>query len=106
MRLYLPKSRIKKVNVELTDFKNTRVLSHTDEDEVSKVLEKVTNKEKAGHDVIRNEIVKYCSPNIEPFLVDIFNRSINQGVFPSSLKVAKVIPLYKQAGNGPSPRPF
>ena len=29
-------------------------------------------------------------------LVDIFNKSIDQGVFPSSLKLAKVIPLYKK----------
>ena len=87
---------IQKRKCKIERIKRTMVLSHTNEDEVSKVLRKLKNKKSAGHDGISNEILKCCSPIVEPFLVDIFNKSIDQGVFPSSLKLTKVIPLYKK----------
>ena len=57
---------------------------------------KMKNKKSAGHDGISYEILKRCSPIIEPFSVEIFEKSIDQGVLPSSLKLAKIIPLYKK----------
>ena len=42
------------------------------------------------------KILKLLSPTISPVLANIFNVCAREGYFPSELKVAKVIPLYKK----------
>ena len=49
----------------------------------------------AGHDEIRASTLKSVSPYIVEPLAYIWNLSISQGVFPSKLKIANVLPLYK-----------
>ena len=34
--------------------------------------------------------------NLTPVLTNIINNSISQGAFPDSLKIAKIIPLFKK----------
>ena len=48
-----------------------------------------------GHDEIRASTLKSVSPYIVEPLAYICNLSISQGVFPSKLKIANVLPLYK-----------
>ena len=60
------------------------------------------NKKSSGHDGISNEILKCCSPVIENYLTNCFNNCIEKQFFPNSLKIAKVIPLYKK-GNANDP---
>lgn len=45
---------------------------------------------------LNNWIVKRISCNIVDILSTLFNRSIIEGIFPESLKVATVIPLFKK----------
>ena len=49
----------------------------------------------AGHDEIKASILKSISSYIIDPLAYICNLSLNQGVFPSELKTANVLPLYK-----------
>ena len=49
----------------------------------------------AGHDEIRASTLKSVSPYIVEPLAYICSLSISQGVFPSKLKIANVLPLYK-----------
>ena len=77
-------------------FEKTFVLEPIALDEISKIIKSMKNKKSTGHDGINNEILKCCSPVIEPYLVEAFNDSIQCGIFPDCLKVAKVIALYKK----------
>ena len=83
-------------------FEKTMVLNYTNQHEISKILAKMKNKKSSGHDGISNEILKCCSPVIENYLTNCFNNCIEKQFFPNSLKVAKVIPLYKK-GNANDP---
>ena len=77
----------------------TMVLRQTDEVEIGKILNKMKNKKSTGHDGISNEILKCCSPIIEKYLSEAFNKCILERRFPNSLKIAKVIAMYKKGDN-------
>ena len=80
----------------IPDFEKTMFVHPTNEKEISEILRGLKNKKSSGHDGISNEILKCCSPIIEPFLVKIFNQCIENCIFPDCFKIAKVIPLYKK----------
>ena len=48
-----------------------------------------------GYDEINTSILKYISENIVDPLVFLCNLSLQQGIFPRELKLANVLPLYK-----------
>ena len=41
------------------------------------------------------QVLKYISNIVSPILSELINKAVTEGVFPQSLKVARVIPLYK-----------
>ena len=47
-------------------------------------------------DNISNKAVQLAAPFIKKSLCHIVNLSISQGIFPSKLKMAKIIPIYKK----------
>ena len=49
-----------------------------------------------GHDNISMKIIHQSFQNIVQPLVTIINTSLSTGVFPESLKIAKVIPVLRQ----------
>ena len=49
----------------------------------------------SGEDEINNIIVKNAGSVITRYLASLINQSFNKGCFPSELKKAKVIPLFK-----------
>ncbi|XP_065662691.1 uncharacterized protein LOC136085324 [Hydra vulgaris] len=49
-----------------------------------------------GADEVSGNIVVNCYESLKDILYKVFNASIKQGVFPDQLKIAKVIPIYKQ----------
>ena len=64
-------------------------------DEVNKHLSQLSSSKACGFENVPNNLYKLITPIISPFLADIFNKSYDLGTFPSILKYAKVIPLYK-----------
>ena len=86
----------------LDKLQNSMVLSYTNDLEVSKTVESLKNKKSSGHDDIRNEILKCCSPIIEKNLVRSFEDCIEKQVFPECLKIAKVLLIFKK-GDGSLP---
>ena len=64
-------------------------------DEVNKQLSQLSSTKACGFENVPNNLYKLITPIISPFLADIFNKSYDLGTFPSTLKYAKVIPLYK-----------
>ena len=45
------------------------------------------------------KILKQVSYNLSPLLCKLFNKCIREGYFPKELKIAKVIPLFKNKGD-------
>ena len=62
---------------------------------VTKVIKKLVNSKATGIHGIPNRALKECAENIAPSLTDIFNFSIETGVFPDDLKIGRVAPVYK-----------
>ena len=52
-------------------------------------------KKRPGHDEINFNIIKQCFGELNDPSKHIFDLSLRQGIFPGSLKIAKVTPIYK-----------
>ena len=57
------------------------------------------SKKSSGYDEISSDVIKHISPLIFDPLKYIFNLSLEKGIFPDQLKIAKVTPLFKKADN-------
>ncbi len=75
---------------------NTIFFNPTDEMEILDIVKKFKNGKSAGADDVSPTIVKRVISLISKPLAHIFNLSLSTGVFPSALKVAKVIPVFKK----------
>ena len=74
---------------------NSLFMNPCTESEVLKLIGQLPRKASGGHDNISNILLKEIGPTILPVLVEIFNESIKNGIFPNTMKLAEVIPLYK-----------
>jgi hypothetical protein len=66
------------------------------ENEVAKVAKRLKNKFATGNDDIPDYMVKQCIDYLKKPLTDIYNASLESGIFPDQLKIAKVIPVHKK----------
>ena len=64
-------------------------------EEVTSAIKNMKNKHSVGHDNISNKLVKISLSVISGPLSDIFNQCIAEGFYPSSFKIAKVVPIFK-----------
>jgi hypothetical protein len=71
-------------------------LSPITENEMEKAAKALKNKLSAGIDEIPDCVVKQCINVLKRPLINIYIASLESGIFPDQLKVAKVIPLYKK----------
>jgi hypothetical protein len=60
------------------------------------IINKMKSKSSSGHDGISNKILKKIKLEISPKLEYLFKKSLQTGIFPDSLKIARVMPLYKK----------
>lgn len=74
---------------------NSMFLSPTDENEVLETIRKFKNKTSQDIDDIDMKTVKYVAEAIARPFAHICNLSFQYGQFPSKMKIARVIPLYK-----------
>ena len=72
------------------------LLEKVTEASVSKVIDSLKPKTSAGPDNISNNLIKIIKQEIVPSLSIIINQSLETGIFPDSLKIAKVVPLFKK----------
>ena len=70
-------------------------LQNTTESEVRNLIESLPNKTSSGYDNINNILLKKLCSSITLPLTQIFNLSLNKGIFPSKMKMAETSPLYK-----------
>ena len=79
-------------NTYPNDFSFKEVTNH----DVEKIIDQLNPKNSCGIDNFSNNILKQLkSPLINPITIMI-NQSLNTGIFPDYLKIARVIPLYKK----------
>ena len=65
------------------------------EDELINVVKNLSNKTSTDHNHISMSLVKNVISDISKPLTHIANKSFSQGCFPEQMKIAKVLPLYK-----------
>jgi endonuclease/exonuclease/phosphatase family metal-dependent hydrolase len=69
------------------------------ENTVMKAIEGLKPKSSCGVDNISNKLVKLIKNEIIKPLTLIINQSLQNGIFPREMKVAKILPLYKKNEN-------
>ena len=65
-------------------------------DEVINIIKNLKNNYSTGLDGVPIKLLKECACEIAPYLTLLVNKSVLLGKFPSLLKEAKVIPVYKK----------
>ena len=63
--------------------------------EINRILVKMIPKTSSGIDEINNKLLKELKDYLLVPLEQIFNQSLEQGIFPDRMKTAKVVPLHK-----------
>ena len=67
----------------------------TTEDEILRIIKGLPSKKSFGHDKISGILLKHIAAEIKYPLSIAINKSITEGHVPNSLKIAKVVPIYK-----------
>ena len=75
--------------------KSSLFLEPTCKREVKRIVSTLPSKTSSGHDNISNILLKEIIDPLANILVDVFNKSMATGIFPSVMKLAEVVPLYK-----------
>jgi len=65
------------------------------EEEIRSVIGKLKRSESIISDAISSIIVKECAEIVTPAITNIVNVSLEKGFFPTSCKLAKVVPVFK-----------
>ena len=88
-------------NINAKDFltgthNSTFQFKNIDDISILNIINELPNKSSTGFDDISMTLLKEIKTEIIPALTCIFNQSLNTGIFPEKLKVAKVIPIHKK----------
>ena len=75
--------------------KNSMYLNPTNTQEISNIINSLANKSSHWYDQISNKLLKELHPVILTPLKIIINKSLEEGVFPESMKKADTLPLHK-----------
>lgn len=75
---------------------NSMFMNDTDQEEIVNIISKLRNS--ATNDVYNVRVIKTCVYIISPFLVDIINQCLRDGVFPNQWKRYMIRPIYKGKG--------
>ena len=68
----------------------------TDPLEIMEELERLENKTSEDKNGVSGKLLKQISTEIAPALSNIFNLSLETGVFPNCWKMSRTIPIYKK----------
>ena len=90
-----PKKSISDYLRLLQSSQNSLFLAPTSTQEILKIVSKLPSKNSSGHDNISNLLLKEIIAPLSPALVEVFNKSLSKGEFPTVMKLAEVVPLYK-----------
>ena len=69
--------------------------SLVDDKSIIKCISSLASKDSTGHDEISLKLLKFLSPVLTKPLSLIINQSLISGIFPTKLKIARVLPFIK-----------
>ena len=75
---------------------STIFLQPTDKEEIANIISSLNSSKASGPNSIPYRILFLLKNEISKQLADLFNLSFTTGVFPSVLKTAKVVPIFKK----------
>ena len=97
--LYAKSTKSSQKDVE---FHNSKIIESsltflhpTDTNEISKLIDSLKAKKSTGEDSISNILIKGIKDGLVIPLTLVINKSLQEGHFPSRMKIADVVPLYK-----------
>ena len=88
---YLKKRVLSSFTFSLVDYNTTL-----------KCMSSLASKGSSGHDGISLKLLKFLSPALIKPLTLIINQSLVTGIFPTKLKIAKILPTFKKRWRNPS----
>jgi hypothetical protein len=68
---------------------------YVEEDVIKRTIIYLTNKSSYGYDGLSTKLLIILEPALTKFLALLTNQVLPTGIFPDKLKIAKVIPVYK-----------
>jgi exonuclease III len=77
------------------DLPNSFFFEPTTHFEISKIIDSLKPKTSCGHDDVSPKLVSKTVRSISFPLAHVINLSLESGVFPSEMKLAKVVPIFK-----------
>jgi hypothetical protein len=93
----IPATNPNKFHEYLTNKPTSRFnFTSVDCNEIQNIIKHLKPKNSCGDDNLSLKLLKLISFPVSPALTVIFNQSLQNGIFPESLKLAKVIPLFKK----------
>ena len=75
---------------------NSIFFSPTDTQDISKLITSLKAKQSSGHDDLSSWLLKTLSAEVTEPLCYLVNKSLEEGIMPYKLKIAKVIPILKR----------
>ena len=85
-----------------TQKKETYTFRKINEREIYEGILKLDSSKGPGTDELDVKTLKHIANTISPHLENLFNQSIEQGIYPQTFKTAKCVPIYKGAPLDPS----
>ena len=70
-------------------------MTPTDPEEIRKIILSCKSKKSSGHDQISTNLIKRLIPCVSYPISIIVNKSLETGSVPTTMKLAKVVPIYK-----------
>ena len=95
-----------KVNSQQVDQPQSMFLRTVTDDEILKIIATLKNKKSVGNDGVDVRVLKKAAHIVSPYLKTAFNKCISEGIFPQSMKIAKVVPIFKGGEKNSNYRPI
>lgn len=97
----IPERKIPHVNCKINIQENDRslFLKPVNAEEILELRKRIKNKHSSGDDEIPTSLIRQIIPAIIDVLCHVINNSLKEGIFPDSLKLAAIRPLYKNKGD-------
>ena len=98
LNMFYSRFDVRDTKKECDDFCDTLVPEHVHdvcEEEVKKVFSSIKEGKSAGPDGVHGKMIKRCSEQLSGIFTTIYQMLINLKMFPTSWKLAKIIPVPK-----------
>ena len=92
----VPSSPTKPSSFLKNDYCKSVFLALTTTEEIADIVSNLKNSSSSGYDNIPTKLIKYCNNELAPVIAHINNQSLTDGIFPTSLKITRVVPIFKK----------